>query len=426
VSRAGSRLAVLVCIAVVPSVAVARAGDRSEEWVTVAIGGEYRVRTEYLDALDFGISGAPAYTSIAQRELIHVDLHTRSRARMLVELSAAQERGRRPAARSFDASRPDLAQAFIALPLDRASETATLQIGRQALDLSGNRLVSLRDGVTLKRAFDAARVDVGGAALRATVFAGRVVANKPGAFDDGADAHESFAGAVVRSRADAQAPEWSLFYFDRQRDRAHVQQASGQERRETLGVRYVRMTAEGDVAVQGALQTGRLVRNAVRAGGIAVDVGWRVGPSNATRIGVSVGAASGDRDPHDHTINTFDPLYPSLGAFSDAPLWYPANQLALGINASRAVGRATWRASSVLLARSSLADALYANPGRPLATPDDEKRLGAWLFELSLRWQMTDRVELYASCVHAAALEALAAVGGNSAEFALLQLTGKF
>jgi hypothetical protein len=174
---------------------------------------------------------------------------------------------------------------------------------------------------------------------------------------------------------------------------------------------------------QAAVQTGRLANFNIRAGGFATEVGWHSKGPTGVRFGAGLGMGSGDRDPNDRTINTFDPLYPNLGAFSDAPLWYPSNQIALELNVSRTLGRLVLRGDTVLLARTSLDDAVYANPGRPLTLPNRTERLGAEIFEASARWRVDSRVELYASYVHAIAFDALRREGARNPDFGLMQLT---
>jgi hypothetical protein len=83
-----------------------------------------------------------------------VDLRTAAGPRLFVHLSAADERGRQPQARPFDASRIDVAQAFVEVPLGSAAD---FRLGRKELDLDANRLVSLRD-VTAQGAVQTGRV----------------------------------------------------------------------------------------------------------------------------------------------------------------------------------------------------------------------------------------------------------------------------
>ncbi len=164
--------------------------DSGLVWLT--LGGEYRFKTEYLDAPDFGIGpGADAYTAFGERLLAQADLRTTLGIRAFVQLSAATDAGRKPAERPFDRSRPDIAQAFIDVPLPGA---AVLRVGWQELDAGGNRLISTREAANLRLAFDMAHLAASIAGFDAVAFYGRPVLNQRGAFDDRGNPSEKFLG----------------------------------------------------------------------------------------------------------------------------------------------------------------------------------------------------------------------------------------
>lgn len=393
-----------------------RAGGR---WIS--FGAEHRVRVEAFDEPDFGVGGAPDYTSAAQRALLHADLRGPERLRLFVQLSAVDEQGREPGPRPFDVSGVDAAQAFVDLPLGPLS----VRLGRQETTLGGNRLVGLRDGATLRRAFDGVKADaplVGGVL---TGFSFRPVRNAGGAFDDEADSSDAFAG-LTWDRREANGAEYGVFYFDRRRDRATYAAAVGKDRRHTFGLRYARRAGAWDAYGQGAIQLGELADRDVRAWGVTAEVGRTLDAPARPRLGVAGGLASGDDDRSDDQVATFDPLYPNLGVFSSAPLYYPANQVNLGVNVSARVNRATLTAGAVVLARYAAADAIYSNPGRPLAEPPGDDRLSAVLLEITGAVPLTARVELNGSVVRAEALDAVTAAGGRDALFGVLQLTTRF
>ena len=392
-------------------------------WLT--FGGEFRARFESLDSVDFGVADGPDYSVVAQRGLLHADLRTETGPRFFVQLSAAEQSGREPGARSFDESGPDLAQAFLDLPVRFEGGSLSLRVGRQELNLD-NRLVALRDGVTLRRAFDGARLDLAAGGFAMTGFFVRPILNRPGAFDDRTTPGETFGGvSVALPHADG-GPIWSIFAFERRRRLARFASAIGEERRQSYGFRYAADEAASDLEVQVVAQRGEVGDQAVAAWGMAVDYGWRPSPRSPTRIGIELSAASGDGDPDDGELNTFDPLYPNLGAFGDAPLYYYANQINAQINAQRRFGAVTLQADVTLTGRYDTADAIYVSPGRPLATPPPDNRFSAVVLEASARWSVRPGVELYAAILRAEALDAIRDVGGDDISFGLVQLSAAF
>jgi hypothetical protein len=75
--------------------------------------------------------------------------------RAFVQVAAATDAGRHPAERPFDRTRPDIAQAFVDIPL---SKGVVLRVGRQELDSGGNRLIAVREAANVRLAFDMAHL----------------------------------------------------------------------------------------------------------------------------------------------------------------------------------------------------------------------------------------------------------------------------
>jgi hypothetical protein len=334
-------------------------------WLTV--GGEYRLKIEYLDAPDFGLGhGATAYTALGERFLAHADLRTAAGIRVFAQLAAATDTGRKPAERPFDRSRPDIAQAFVDIPLPAA---AVLRIGRQELDSGGNRLISIREAANLRLAFDMAHLSATVAGVDAVAFYGRPVLNRPASFDDRAHPGEKFLGGWLQRRLwrDPAAPLVNIFFFERDRSRAFYEQGSASDDRRTVGMRLSGVAPDWDYAVQAARQYGRFGATAIDAFGAAGDVGWHAPWPGRPRVAASFGYASGDRQPGNRTLGTFDVLYPNLGYFTDAPVYYPGNTADAQPNVTFAVSPSlSARAGADVIFRVSTRDAVYGPPGIPV------------------------------------------------------------
>jgi Alginate export len=396
-------------------------------WLT--LGGEYRFRAETLDDPSFSLRGA-SYTARDHRWFAHADLHLAAGPRLFVQLSAAADDGRKPAARPFDRSAVDFAQAFVDLPLAAAANRLQLRLGRQELDLHGNRLVSTREAANLRRAFDAALASFASGHVSALGFVGRPVRNSASSFDDRADEDERFAGAsveVVSQQARA-TNTFALFYFDRTRPRAVFQDASGRERRHTLGARVVHASPSWDLALQAAYQSGDIANKRVRAHGLAGDLGWRpMGWRLKPRLGVSLGYASGDRMGADAAVGTFDVIYPNLGYFTDAPLFYPGNTVDVQPNVTLALSAVlTLQAGCDFIHRVEATDAVYEPPGIPLVRGDGTgSHAAATLCFGKAVWRPLTNLELIASYVHGQPEEVLRSAGGSPTDYWLAQLAWK-
>ncbi|HEX2492197.1 MAG TPA: alginate export family protein [Steroidobacter sp.] len=398
-------------------------GSERSSWLT--LGGEYRFRVETLEPPSFGLRGE-TYTARDHRWFVHADLHAAAGPRLFVQLSAAADDGRKPAARPFDHSALDIAQAFADLPLTSGDNQFLFRLGRQELDLHGNRLVSTRDAANLRRAFDMALASFTRGRLSALAFAGRPVRNDASAFDDAAAENERFAGASfdLASPRVGGTDTFTLLYFDRTRALAVYQDAIGSERRHTLGMRVVRTAAGWDGALQAAYQSGHVATQRVRAHGLAGDVGWRpAGWALRPRFGVSFGYASGDRAAGDDAVGTFDVLYPNLGYFTDAPVFYPGNTADFQPNISAGLNAVTLQIGCDFIYRVEATDAVYEPPGVPLVRGNGAgKHAAATLCFGKAVWRPTPAVELTAAYVHARPEDVLRTGGGSSTDYWLAQL----
>ena len=396
-------------------------------WLT--LGGEYRFRMESLHDPSFALRGEP-YTARDHRWFAHADLHTATAVRLFVQLSAAADDGRKPAARSFDRSAVDFAQVFADLPLTAGDNQFLLRLGRQELDLHGNRLVSPREAANLRRAFDMALASFTRGNFGVLGFVGRPVRNGAGAFDDRMNDDERFGGAsfeLTSPRAGA-TDTFALFYFDRTRPLAVFQDATGPEDRRTYGMRFTRRSARWDVALQAAYQRGHIGAKRAEALGFAGDLGFRLtGWKLQPRFGVSFGYASGDRTLGDDTVGTFDVIYPNLGYFTDAPVFYPGNTADIQPNVSAGLAaELTLQAGCDFIRRLEKADAVYEPPGIPLVPGTGSgKHAAATLCFGKVLWRPTPNVELMASYVLAQPEDVLREAGGTKTNYWLAQLALK-
>ena len=160
--------------------------------------------------------------------------------------------------------------------------------------------------------------------------------------------------------------------------------------------------------------------------GFSVDMGWTTGSQNLLRYGLQFGYASGDDDAGDDTLNTFDPVYPNLGAFTDAPLYFYANQFNVQASVTKTMGDLILRSEVTMLGRPSNNDAIFSSSGRPLLASLQTPELSAVAFDISARWRLASNLELYASALHARALEGVTKAGGRDTNFFLFQLTTGF
>jgi len=397
--------------------------DRGDVWLT--LGGEARVRMDLLNDVDFGIDDGPGYTQFGGRLTGNADLRTRAGPRLFVQMAVVQQTGRRPAPKPQDESAIDVTQVFVDAPFRLAGVSGLVRLGRQELDLSGNRLVTTRDGATIRRAFEGAKLDLNLQGAKLSLVSARPMDLRDKAFADRADRAELF-NAVSLDLPPTLSPggQATLYYLDRQREDARWLRAEGKERRYSIGARYLGHVADWRVESQVTWQTGKSAGQPVQAYGAALSLDQEFSPERPVVLGIDLVAASGDRRGT-RQIETFDPVYPNNFGLSDAPLFYQTNYVFGGGSLSTRWGGATWTAGANLLVRHSTTDSVYAN-SRPIPGTDNPRRQTSLLPQISVRRPFSDRSEIYASLVRAQALGGLRAAGGHNAIYSRLQITTRF
>lgn len=400
------------------------AGDAA--WLT--IGGEIRVRLENFDP-NVGIApNDRGYFSQAVRGILNADLRTRSGWRLFAQLAAGGEAGRLPAERPFDRSGPDVQQLFAEVPIGHA---ITLRLGRQELDLGGSRLVGARDQANLRLAFDMARAEARLGPLTATAFWGRPVVNQPGSFDDTAPAREAFYGITLRGRPliAGMPATIDLLLLGRDRAKAIYYDAAGADRRRTASMRAAGAIGQADYQLNASYQFGRVGSADVSAYGLLLSGGYTVRSWPwKPRLGLDLGLASGDRRRGDGQLNSFDPLYPNLGYFSDAPVDYPTNWQGIepGLTLNPAPTLSV-RFGSVIRFVNSRADGLYAPSGQGFLPPD--RNGGGFADTASFvhaTWRASRYLQIDAGLVHGGVGALVRARGGHDFDFGLLQASFRF
>src|SRR5579883_67499 len=235
---------------------------------TLTFGGTARLAFEQVTAPNFGFGHFPESDAFARLGYLHADLRTAAGLRFFFQLVTAEESGRKPVERPFDRDTLDLYQAFADLPFRAGEVPMMLRVGRQELDLQGNRLVAVRDIANVRRNFDLALLEARPWGFVIDAFGGRPVLPNPAIFNDGGDPHESFAGLTAEHPVLTQPGSLlsaGAFVFRRTRAQAVYAEGVGRDDRDTFGLRLHGNVGAFDIAVQGALQRGTFRQLAIDA-----------------------------------------------------------------------------------------------------------------------------------------------------------------
>jgi len=285
-----------------------------------SFGGSYRARLNNYDHDRFGLAGTPDGHLLLHRMLLHGDLHVNEHLRTFVEVGSHFTDGHSLNPGPFDEDSADITQAFADIKL----KNTQIRLGRQEMKLGSTRLVGVRDGPNVRRTFDGLRFTVPMQEVGLQLLALQEVAVEEDGFDNQANEDENLWGAYAAFDVDITQAE--IYYFGLYRGQASYTQGTANETRHTIGTRLFGTRHAWDWNVELAYQLGEFGSSDIRAWTAASLTGYMLKETKwSPRLALSANIASGDDDPTDHRLNTFNPLYPNLTYFEEAAILAPQN-----------------------------------------------------------------------------------------------------
>ncbi len=230
----------------------------------------------------------------------------------------------------------------------------------------------------MRLSFDGLRAIGNAADWNITGFVFKPVENDPGFFDDRAQTDTTFWGAYATRPLKNFLPKngnLDVYYLGLDRRSASFDQGAARERRQTTGARVWNRTIdkpatgekpEGfDYDVEAVYQFGSFGQSRIRAWTIASDFGYTFANVQFTpRLSAKANVASGDENPNDRRLGTFNALFPRGAYFNELQLLGPYNlravQPRLDLKFTKSLDfNAHWD----FYWRDSLRDGIYDVPG---------------------------------------------------------------
>jgi hypothetical protein len=395
----------------------------------LSLGGEWRERYQNIGGYEFGLSEFRNDDYLLQRLLLHADLHWSRYFRAFVQFGSHYAFGKANQKTPVEEDRFDLQQGFAEARFPAGRDTWSIRGGRQELSFGSERLVSVRNNPNIRRSFDAVRAGFRSDGLAVDAFYAVPLALRPGVFDDRDDEGQSFWGiyAVLDQPFFREGPNLDVYYLGLDRADSAYTQGVDHEHRHSLGVRAWRKLPAWDYNFEAVYQFGSFGRDGLSAWTVASDTGYRWnGLPFKPRLALKLDVISGDDNPEDRTLETFNPLFPKLAYFSENALVVPANlfnvypylNLELMENVELTVGW-DW------FWRYSTRDAFYINPFRPLegTAQSRQRHIGSEL-TLDMSWQFNRHIQFSAAYVHLFAGGVLRSIAARDVDF--FMLTGSY
>lgn len=418
--------------------------DKDELFI-LSFGGEARSRYEYISDPAFGLRGPGHDDFLIQRFLLHADLQIGKRdglnARAFVQLLSGLVAGEELSKPGNQNNALDFQQAFgeISIGDTRAPASASdnttfrLRAGRQEMGLGSYRLVTSREPTNARLSFDGVRTTLSSRAIVLDAFLVQPTDKKIGLFNDNRDDTTTFWGFYATLPI---APEKGLnvdvYYMGLNRDNTRFQSGVGDELRHSIGTRLWGRAHGWDHDTEAVVQFGSFDRPTasedILAWTIASNTGYTF--ENAfwkPRIGLKLNYASGDDDPTDGDLNTFNPLFPRNNYFSDANLLAPYNFFdihpTLTVKPSEDLTiTAGWDAYF----RASTKDAVFSPTGIVIPAAATNDRFVGSTLTLVADWNINRNLALTASYAHFFRGPAVKNAGGKDVDFFGVWLTAKF
>lgn len=362
-------------------------------------GVEIRSRYEGYEDEQWG--AAPDNDYVWHRVMPYADLHVGA-VRLFSQPIISGISGNDVPNTPVDTTGADMLQAFAEVEMDVAQGvTLRASAGRKLVSLGAGRLIDKRYGPNVPLAFDGLDASLTGASRQVRVMFMRPVDSRPGDMDDRASRQEVFWGVYATQWLTASKSGGFDLYYLALRDRNAVfDQGAGREVVHSLGGRIFGDTGDWRWNVEGVVQRGSFAGGRVEAWGVGGEIARRFRRVPlAPELAVTLDIISGDGDPDDNRLGTFNPLFPRGKYFAAQSPVGPRNlihlQPSFTVHPSEAfavslTGIAYWREST--------GDGLYNIPGFLVRSGrDSDARFIGKQGELAVAWQTTPELNLSAS-----------------------------
>jgi hypothetical protein len=335
-----------------------------------SLGGEVRERYEYFDNYKWGQGPQSKNGYILQRYMLHADFHLGQHFRIFGQLKSGLEDGRDGGPRPTDRDQFDAHQAFLDLSTGIGnSRSLTLRAGRQEMDYGSSRLISVREGPNVRQSFDGLRLILNAGSWQVDGFVVRPVETSEGVFDDSSDSERLLWGLyAVAPLPIVLGGKVDLYFLKFDRQEAEFAQGTADEQRSSVGMRVWSREQPLDYNFEFVFQWGSFGRGEIRAWMVASDTGytfrnWPLRP----RIGLKADIASGDSDPNDRDLQTFNAMFFRGEYFNRTQMLGPANvedlHPSLKINFNEKI---SFNVDWGFFWRQSLDDGIYGVAGNPV------------------------------------------------------------
>ncbi len=282
--------------------------DLGDRW-RLDFGGEFRLRAENRTNPFFGLTDETSDTQQNYRWLLHANVRFGKLFRIFAEGIFAHVESQDGPFQPTQENHGDIQQLFIDVRPLGEETPFTLRLGRQELYYGHDRMIGAFEWISTRRRFDGVKVFYHTDNWDVDVFAVRPVRVERTAGDDWNDEY-NFYGVYTTFRPFAgHGLDLYAFHSDRS---DHVENPNGHIGGRSVTTAGTRIWGEldgWDYDIEAAGQWGQWAGDTVQATFIEADFGYKFDHPWYPRIGTGLGWASGDDDPFDRHVGTWDQLF---------------------------------------------------------------------------------------------------------------------
>ncbi|MEL7120789.1 MAG: alginate export family protein [Bacteroidota bacterium] len=326
----------------------------------LSLGGDFRSEFQVLQNEEWikNNDDAPLYL----RFMFHTDLHLGKRFRLFTQLKSGHSIGRNGPPFFLNVDRLDFHQLFASFQFGNSK----IEVGRRELFYGSRRLISIREGTNVRQSFDGARYIWQKDNHQLDVLLYAYNPQRTGVFDNDFNTDQLLWGTYyVWNATKDQVLNFDLYYLGINHENPRFEEGSLEETRHSFGIRNWGTIGRLSYNNEFVLQRGSFGDGSINAWTISTDLSFKFPGNVGFKPGLKAEIISGDKDPEDGDLQTFNALYPRGGYFGLLAVVGPANLVdihpSLGFNLFSSV--------SVMLDwdffwRHQLGDGIYFPSGR--------------------------------------------------------------
>lgn len=282
----------------------------------LSFGGQYRLRYESDNDRNLGASNPTSQEVYLNRMLLFSDLKVANRFRFFAEFKYAGITNNALPAPNLAHDRPDLENLFVdGWAIHSKSAKLGARFGRQELQFGKQRLISPLDWANTRRTFDGFRIMSSFSGWAIDGFITKPVDVDPKSFNT-LDKARLFSGIYATKKIQKHLFSGYFLVYTKNAPVPLIAGLSGDYEYLTLGTGYDGKAGTFDWSSEMAFQFGSLGDKSISAYMIALSGGYSFkNQPMKPRVGLTWDIASGDSDPNDNTVNTFNQLFPLGHAF---------------------------------------------------------------------------------------------------------------